>query len=124
MDSFLELEATKRALDLVAEVYRVCKKLPKEEVYGLSSQLKRSSSSIVANIAEGFGRYTYADKANRYTIARGECTEVVAYLHVAVRVQLLTFEDIQQGLLLADQTGKLISGLIVFCRKKASTANS
>lgn len=124
MDSFLDLEATKQALDLVAEIYRLCKKLPKEEMYGLASQLKRSSSGVVANIAEGFGRYTYADKANRYTIARGECTEVVAYLHVAVRVGLLTSEEIQHGLGLADQTGRLISGLIAFCRGKGSASDS
>ncbi|MDD5103027.1 MAG: four helix bundle protein [Candidatus Peribacteraceae bacterium] len=124
MGSFLDLEATKQALNLVAEVYLLCKKLPKEEIYGLASQLKRSSSSVVANIAEGFGRYTYADKANRYTIARGECTEVVAYLHVAVRVELLSLQEIQHSLEIADQTGKLISGLISFCKEKSYVSHS
>jgi four helix bundle protein len=121
MESFLDLDATKSALDLVEEIYLLCKKLPKEEMYGLSSQIKRASSSVVANIAEGFGRYTYADKANRYTIARGECTEVVAHLHIAVRVGFFSIEEIQTGLYLADQTGKLLSGLISFCRKKGSS---
>ena len=59
MKSYTDLEAWKVALDLVVEIYRITKKLPKEERYGLTSQLRRSSTSILANIAEGFGRFTY-----------------------------------------------------------------
>jgi four helix bundle protein len=120
MQSFLDLDATNSALDLVEEIYLLCKKFPKEEMYGLSAQIKRASSSVVANIAEGFGRYSYADKAHRYTIARGECTEVVAHLHIAVRVGFVSMEEIQKALILADQTGKLLSGLISFCRRQGS----
>jgi four helix bundle protein len=119
MDHFMDLKAAQIAMDLVEEVYQLCRKLPKEEMYGLSSQLKRSSSSIIANIAEGFGRYTYLDKAHHFTIARGECSEVVAYLLVAVRVRLLATQDIQRALVIADQAGKLLSGLITSSRKRA-----
>lgn len=121
MESFLDLKATQEALSLVEEVYQLCRLLPKEELYGLASQLKRSSSSIIANIAEGYGRYTYADKANKYVIARGECWEVVALLHVAVRVRLMTADDSKKGLLLAEQVGKLLSGLIASSRNRSSS---
>lgn len=117
MKSFLDLEATKTALDLVEEVYRITKHLPKEEMFGISSQLKRASASVVANIAEGFGRYSYADKARHYTIARGECSEVVAFLYVVIRVKLLPSVEVQRALSLAESAGKLLSGLIASCRK-------
>ena len=118
MESFLDLEAAQSALELVEEIYVLCTKLPKEELYGLSSQLKNASTSIVANIAEGFGRYTYKDKASRYVIARGECTEVVAHLVVAVRVKMLSQEDTARAHALADKTGRLLSGLISSSRAR------
>jgi four helix bundle protein len=117
MKGFLDLKATQVALDLVEEIFQLCRKLPREELYGLSSQLKSASSSIVANIAEGFGRFTFDDKANKYVIARGECTEVVAHLHVAVRVHYLQATEIRQALHFADETGRILSGLIAACRR-------
>ncbi|MDD3896316.1 MAG: four helix bundle protein [Candidatus Peribacteraceae bacterium] len=66
MKSFADLKAWQEGMDLVAEVYRLTALLPRSEQFGLSSQLKRASTSIVANIAEGFGRYSYADKAHKY----------------------------------------------------------
>src|SRR3989339_908412 len=124
MNDFMDLQATQVAMNLVEEIYRLYCKLPKEETYGLISQLTRASTSIVANIAEGFGRYTYWDKAHHFTIARGECTEVVAHLLIAVRVHLLTQKDIQSSLALSDQTGKLLSGLIFSSRKRAASPSS
>lgn len=120
MKSFLDLHAAQSAMQLVEEVYAICKKLPKEELFGLTQQLKNAAASVVANIAEGYGRFSYPDKANRYTIARGECTEVVARLLIAERVNLLERKDINRGLEIAETTGKLLSGLIASCRKRAS----
>ncbi|MDD5751825.1 MAG: four helix bundle protein [Candidatus Peribacteraceae bacterium] len=119
MDDFMDLKAAQVAMDLVEEIYRLCRKLPKEETYGLVSQLKRASTSIVANIAEGFGRYTYLDKAHHFTIARGECAEARAHLLIAVRVRMLSSEEIQMSLSLVCQTGRLLSGLIFSSRKRA-----
>lgn len=120
MKSFLELQATQVALELAAEVYQLCRKLPKSEMFGISSQVKRAVASVVANIAEGFGRYSYKDKANRYTIARGECSEVVAFLYVAERVGLLAHSDVADAIVLAEQAGKLLSGLIASSRDRAT----
>lgn len=118
MNSFLDLEATKSAMDLVEEIYRITKTFPREELFGLVSQMRRASTSIVANIAEGFGRYTYLDKARHYTIARGECSEVSAFLHITIRVKLLSSDDAATALSLAEQTGKLLSGLIASSRNR------
>ncbi len=119
MKTFLDLEAAKSAMDLVEEVYRLTQKLPKEELYGIASQLKRAAASIVANIAEGFGRYSYADKARHYVIARGECTEVTAFFHITIRVKLLSENDVRHAFQLADQTGRLLSGLIAASRRRS-----
>ena len=119
MDSYTDLDAWKVGMDLVDEVYEITKKCPPTETYGMTAQMRKSSASILANIAEGFGRYTYPDKANKYTIARGECSETEAFLHVAVRVKLVDAKRIEKALQLTDREGKLLSGLISACRKRS-----
>jgi hypothetical protein len=56
--SYKDLVAWKRAMELVTEVYRATERFPKEEIYGLTSQLRRSAVSMPCNIAEGQGRLT------------------------------------------------------------------
>lgn len=119
MQSFEDLDAWQEAMNLVAEVYTLTKNFPKEEVFGLTSQLKRASTSIVANIAEGFGRFTYPDKANKYTIARGEVSEVKAHLLIAIRVQMLSQKEAEKALQITETVGRLLSGLIASCKKRA-----
>lgn len=117
MKSYEDLQAWQTAMDLIEEIYSLTTEFPKAEQYGLSSQLKKAASSIAANIAEGFGRYTYPDKANKFTIARGECTEVDAFLKIAIRVRITSAQRVQKALLLSKSTGKLLSGLIQSCRR-------
>lgn len=118
MKHFTELNAWKNGVLLVEEIYRLASLLPKEELYGLTSQIKRSSSSIVANIAEGFGRFTYPDKAAKYIIARGECTETESHLRVLSAIKLLKENDIQKALNIIEVERKLLSGLITACKSK------
>ena len=106
------MEVWKRGMELVVEIYLLTDKLPREEVYGLSSQLRRASVGILANLAEGFSRSSNPDKAYKYTISRGECSEVHALLLVCVRLQLLSEEEAKKALLLNAHTGKLRTGLI------------
>ena len=112
MKSVEDLKAWQTAMDLIVEVYKITKKFPKEEMYGLTSQLRRAAVSIAANIAEGFGRFTYADKANKYVIARGECGEVHTLLQVALRTGMTQQETLRQSFSLVEMTGKLLSVLI------------
>jgi four helix bundle protein len=112
MKSYKDLEVWQIAMNLTEEIYRLTHSFPKEEQYGLTSQVRRATTSIVANIAEGFGRFTFPDKAHKYTIARGECTEVEAYLLIAIRVKITTEESTQKALELSNQVGRMLSGLI------------
>ncbi|MDD5751893.1 MAG: four helix bundle protein [Candidatus Peribacteraceae bacterium] len=119
MKKFTELDAWKVGIELLKETYALSRKLPKEELFGLTSQLRRSVVSILANIAEGFGRYTYADKANKFTIARGECNETEALMYCITAIGFVREEDTQSALKLIDREEKLLSGLITSCRNRS-----
>ncbi|UPA22239.1 four helix bundle protein [Candidatus Peribacteria bacterium] len=112
MQSYRDLEAWKNGLDLIEEIYRLTEKFPRTELYEMTSQMRSASTSILANLAEGFGRFTYADKANKYTIARGECTEVEAFLYIAIRIKFAPQEHIQKALQIVERQRRLLSGLI------------
>lgn len=118
MNSYVDLEAWKVGLDLVGEIYRLVQNFPATEIYGMTSQLKKSSTSVLANFAEGNGRFTYADKANKYVIARGECSETEAFLRIAVRLGFLEQSAIHNALQLIERERKLLSGLIQSAKEK------
>ena len=86
MKSFREFEVWQCSLDLVEMVYLKLKSFPKEEQYALCDQLRRSVTSIPANIAEGFGRDSHKDFSHFLTMARGSLYEVSTQLEIAVRL--------------------------------------
>lgn len=118
MHHFTQLKAWSVGLDLVKEIYYLSNMFPPDEKYGLTQQIRRSSTSILANLAEGFGRFTYPDKAAKYTIARGECSETEAHIRIAVALRFVSEQDSLKTLQLIEATGKLLSGLIAACREK------
>ncbi|MCA4900190.1 MAG: four helix bundle protein [Bacteroidota bacterium] len=81
--SFKDLIVWQKAHQLVLNVYRATKTFPKEEIYGLSSQIKRSSVSIAANIAEGFKKKGIADKLKFMNTAQGSLSETEYHLLLA-----------------------------------------
>lgn len=120
MKSFVDLKAWKIGLQLVCEIFELSKKFPATEIYGLTSQVRKSSNSIIANTAEGFGRYSFADKANKYTIARGECAETESHLYVAIALKFVTSAEAEKAIQLCQEVGRLLSGLISTCRTSSS----
>ncbi len=114
--NFKELVVWQKAMDLAAEVYRLAKKLPKEERYALADQLRRSASAIPSNIAEGFGRETSKDYANFLVIARGSVFETETHLLLCVRVHYLAAEEVQPALSLVAEVGKMINSVISMLR--------
>jgi four helix bundle protein len=77
---FEDLDCYKLTLEVMVAVHAIAKALPSEEKYDLVSQIRRSSKSVTANIAEGYGRYHYLDSLRCYAIARGELNETLAHL--------------------------------------------
>ena len=90
------LKVWQKSMDLVEEVYILSRKFPREELYGVTSQLRRAVVSIPANIAEGNGRSTRRDYAHFLKIAMGSAREVDTLLQVAVRIRIARSEEITQ----------------------------
>lgn len=80
MGGFEDLECYKLALDIVVNSHAFAKCLPPEEKFDLAAQIRRSSKSVTANIAEGYGRYHYLDSLRYYSIARGELNETLSHI--------------------------------------------
>ena len=87
---FSDLNAWQEAHVLVDLIYKLTNEFPKSEVYGLTSQIRRATVSITANIAEGFSRYHYKDRLRFYYDARGSLSEVQSELLDSQKVGLIT----------------------------------
>lgn len=112
IESFTDLNAWKEAHKFVLMIYKITKLFPKEELFGLTSQIRRAAVSISSNIAEGFSRRSYGDKGQFYSIALGSLTETQNQLLVAKDVEYLNNDNFQE---LAKQSvivSKLVNGLI------------
>ena len=117
MRNYQKLDAWKASMQLVKVVYSLAKEFPKEELYGLSSQVKRAAVSIPANIAEGIGRQFKKDTIQFLHIARGSIYELETLLSIAVEVNIITNEKLQDSTILIDDSIKLLNGLINYLEK-------
>jgi four helix bundle protein len=91
--SFTDLNAWREAHSLVLEIYKLTKKFPKEEQFGLANQIRRAIVSISSNIAEGFSRSSYKEKSQFYTMALGSLTEVQSQLLIAKDIPYITKDE-------------------------------
>jgi four helix bundle protein len=90
MKDFRQLKVWEKSHQLALAVYKVTSKFPKEELYGLTSQIRRSSMSIPTNIAEGCGKFTDADFARFLQIAMGSASETEYQLLLSHDLGFLT----------------------------------
>lgn len=93
MRDFREIKVWTKAHALTVKLYRLTKTFPKDELYGLTSQIRRSSASIGANIAEGRGRRIRADFARFLQVALGSASELQYHLVLAADLEFLTRGD-------------------------------
>ena len=108
------------------KIYNLTKKFPKEENYGLTSQITRATVSIGSNIAEGFDRYSKKDFIKFLIIARGSISEIQNDLYIALDLKYINQNDFQETYALAKGLGKQINGFIKYLRsydKQNSKAN-
>ncbi len=115
--SFTDLVAWKEAHKLVLEIYQITKQFPKNELFGLVSQMRRAAVSISSNIAEGFSRSSYKDKINFYAMSLGSLTELQNQCLVAKDIDYLSVELFEQITLQTVKVHKIINGLIKSSRK-------
>lgn len=124
--SFEELPVWKDARKFANKIYNLTKKFPKEENYGLTSQITRATVSIGSNIAEGFDRYSKKDFVKFLIIARGSISEIQNDLYIALDLKYINQNDFQETYALAKGLGKQINGFIKYLRsydKQNSKAN-
>jgi four helix bundle protein len=118
--SFKDLKTWQIGHQLVLAVYECTKKLPREEIFGLYSQLRRASVSVTSNIAEGFSRRTKKEKAQFYYQSNGSLSEIKNQLLIARDlgyIEKLKYEEI---LNITNHCQALLQGLIKSCFSKVS----
>lgn len=91
--NFEETPVWQKAHDLMLHIYDITSKFPKVEVYNITSQMRRASLSVEANIAEAFGRFHYLEKANFYLNARGSLEELKSHLITSKDLKFITEKD-------------------------------
>jgi len=109
---FYQLDAWKISHQFVLKIYKCLDSFPVNEKYGVIDQLRRASSSITANIAEGFGRYHKKDKIHFYFQARGSLKEVQNFLLLSKDLGYIKDSVIKSLWLDSKDSEKLINGLI------------
>lgn len=114
---FTELDCYKQGRELRKSISILVGRFPKEERYELISQIKRSSRSITANIAEGYGRYTYSDTRHFFIISRGSVTETMEHLTTAYDENYITEDILKSELDKCETVFKLINGFIAYLDK-------
>ena len=114
--SFTDLEAWKESHKFVLIIYKITKEFPRDEMFGITSQLRRAAVSIVSNIAEGFTRESSKEKARFYFISKSSNTEVQSQLLIARDLKYINEEVFKNAASQSITVNKLISGLIKYCK--------
>ena len=110
--NFTDLEAWRESHKLTLLIYKVTKDFPKEEMFGLISQIRRAVISIESNIAEGFARFHYKDRLNFYYQARGSVSEVESQSITSKDLGYIKEKEFQEIFDQAEKVGRILSGLI------------
>ncbi|MBI1739240.1 MAG: four helix bundle protein [Acidobacteria bacterium] len=112
LKSYRDLLVWQKSMDLAAAVYQAAKLLPSSERFGLVTQMQRAAVSVVANIAEGYGRSHRGDYLHHLSIANGSLKEVETHLLLSVRLGHVEEKQIEPALELASEVGRMLSSLM------------
>ncbi|HWH56382.1 MAG TPA: four helix bundle protein [Terriglobales bacterium] len=111
-DSFMDLRVWQKAMDLAEEIYRETATFPREEIYNLTQQMRRSAISVPSNIAEGKGRNSQREFSQFLFHSRGSLLELQTQVMIAKRLNYFSEQQAQQILEHANVVGRSLSGLI------------
>ena len=112
VQSFRDLQVWQRSIESTVAIYRLTQNFPREEVYGLTSQIRRSAVSVPSNIAEGQGRLATGEFRQFLGIARGSNFELQTQLEIARALGLGNSKLIDEAESLSHQVGKMIYALL------------
>ncbi len=110
--SYQDLQVWQEGMNLAEACYRVTRGFPKEEMYGMISQIRRAAASIPANVAEGYGREYRAEYIQFLRIAQGSLKELETHLLLSARVELTTTQAVNPILSQCESVGRLLRALI------------
>ncbi len=122
--NFGDLKVWQKAIDLTVCIYALTRSFPKEELYGLTSQLRRASVSVASNIAEGRGRLNSGEFRQFLGIALGSMFEVQTQLLVSRRLQIANSKNIDEAVLLTDEVSRMLTSFIQKLSSKPTKAKS
>jgi four helix bundle protein len=111
-----DLLVWQKSMSLVEAIYKVSSQFPRDEIYNLTSQIRRSAVSVPSNIAEGEGRRSLNDFARFLQIANGSLMELRTQLLIAERLNFVSRTSIEPLLQQADEIGRMIHGLAANCK--------
>ena len=122
IQDYKELDVWKKSIALTTEIYKLTIRFPDTERYGLISQIRRASTSIAANIAEGWGRGSTGEYIQFLTVARGSLMELETHLIIARNLQFLTSDEFGAVSTPVEDIGKMLNRLIgaLKTRKRAA----
>ena len=112
IESYKDLIAWQKAMDLVEETYKLVRKLPTSETYALSDQMRRAAVSIPSNIAEGHTRKGTKEYLQFLYIAKGSKSELETQLLIGQRLSFFSADEVQRAIQLCDEVGRILTGLI------------
>ena len=118
-ESYRDLIAWRKAMDLVTDVYRATKGFPRDELYGLTNQLRRAAVSVPSNIAEGQARFFKKEFHHFLSHARGSLVEIETQLVIAQNLEYLTPDQTRLLLDKTSELGKILNGLIASIKSAA-----
>ena len=107
-----QLVVWQKGIQLTLHTYRLSQRFPREETYGLTSQIRRAAVSIPANIAEGNGRAHRREYANHVSMARGSLREVETLVEIAFGLQYISEEELAEFRELLDHVGRMLTRLL------------
>ena len=111
IESYKELKVWQRGVDLVLEIYKLTALFPKEETYGIVSQLRRAAVSIPSNIAEGFRRRHKPEYLQFVRISFGSGAEIETQLVIAKKLKLAPERDFAASEIILEETMKMLNSL-------------
>ena len=112
LESYRDLRVWQESMQLAEDCYRLTRRFPKEELFGLTSQIRRSSARIPANVAEGYGRGHRGEYLQFLRVANGSLKELETHLLLSIRVEVTRQEAVAPLLAQCDDVGKMLAGLI------------
>lgn len=121
MKTHKDLDVWKRSVDFVVDLYVETKTFPKEELYGLTSQIRRAAVSIPSNVAEGAARHGNKEYIHFLYIALGSSVELETQLIIAYKLNYIDKEKYDLLNSQLTEIGKMLNGLINYRKKKSET---